>query len=206
MKKIYVIIFIHFFLLQITHAQQVINYNKLNVPSVDAAGKIADAKGNHLGNIAENGIITNTAGEKVATIDAFNNTIDEKTGERTGKTDNDGNFGITVNKRFISWKTSAPETGVQVCLVKDLKGNIVAVVHKKFKQYGSSAVYFLLSKLTPPIEEAKKTVEKTELDATNTKPLPANTKLTQKSSKKAPTKKKTTTITKTKSTTTKKKK
>jgi hypothetical protein len=34
--------------------------------------------------------------------------------------------------------------GIDLCLIKDLKGNMVGAVHKGFKQYGTGALFYLM--------------------------------------------------------------
>lgn len=132
--------------INILFAEPPTNYKTLKVPTVDAGGKVSDAGGKYLGIITTNGNILDADGKTVAHIDAYNNTIVQTTDEIVGKTDGEGNFFIVKNKRLTSWKTSYPEPGVQICVVRNLKGKIVATVHKTYKQYGTSALHFLLPK------------------------------------------------------------
>ena len=200
MKTLSTALFLIFMtLVNFSYAQGVVNYQKLKVPSVDAGGKITDAAGVFLGTIGADGKITDATGTLAAHIDAFNNTVDEKSGENVGKTDGEGNFFLVVNKKLVSWKTSYPETGVQICLVKDLKGNILAAVHKNFKQYGSSAVYYLLPK-PKKSQTTKVTTTTTTTETTKTK---TTTKKTTKSKKSTKTKPKTKSTKKSKTKTTK---
>ncbi|MDX2188620.1 MAG: hypothetical protein SFY32_02040 [Bacteroidota bacterium] len=180
------------------------NYKKLKVPTVEVSGEVNDANGTLLGSIDKEGIIKDASGNKIAYIDAFGSTIDAKTEEKICKTDQEGNMLAVVNKKVVSWKTYHPEPGMELCLIKDFKGNLVAATHKRYKQFGSSVIYYFLGilKTAAPTTNAgavnagisnekaaqesvekteTKTVSKTTNDGTTTK---STTKTTTKSSKK----------------------
>jgi len=111
---------------------------------IDATGKITDADGKHVGNVTKEGIITNTAGEKVAYTDSTGSLIDGKTGKNLGKVGKDGNF--VSYSATETWIVSAPENGM--CLIKDKDGKVKAVVHETYKNIGACAVYCLAHGMT----------------------------------------------------------
>ena len=122
------------------------NYKTLKVPNVDASGKITDRNGDLIGYVTKDADIKDETNTKVGHFDAFGSIIDEKSGEPFGKTDQDGNFTMVKNKKVISWKSFPPENGMYLCLIKNKTGKIVGLVHKSYKQYGTGAINFLLSK------------------------------------------------------------
>lgn len=128
------------FSIQIANAQ-VLDYKGHRI---DAAGKITDADGKHVGNVTREGVITNSTGDKVAYADGKGSLINAKTGENLGKIGKDGNF--VHYSGTETWIISAPENGV--CLVKDKNGNVKAVVHETYKNIGACAAYCIAHHMT----------------------------------------------------------
>lgn len=127
---------------------QLVNYKKLNLPHIDAAGIVYNAKDVKIGSIDESGFIKNAKGDKIASIDAFGTVTIDSTGKKIVKCDKDGNlYAIQISKTsFKGWVAKSPEPGVEICLLKDKKGKLVAGVHKHFRQFGSAAIYLLIKK------------------------------------------------------------
>lgn len=127
---------------------QVVNYKKLNLPTVDASGSIFNAKGGKIGSVDEEGKIKNVSGEKIASIDAFGTLTIDATGKKIVKCNKDGNlYDVQISKTsFKGWIAKSPEQGVDICLLKDKKGKLVAGVHKHYRQFGGAAIYLLTLK------------------------------------------------------------
>lgn len=118
------------------HAQ---NYKALKI---DASGKITDQNGKMIGTVTKDGTISDAVGMKIAHVDANGTLVDEKTGEKLGKAEKNGNFVSEYSKTpDQGWTTSAPLNGT--CLVKDRDGNIKAEVHENYKAFGACAIHCL---------------------------------------------------------------
>lgn len=164
---------------------QTLNYAKLKVPTVDGGGKVFDAKGNRIGMVNHDGEVYNAEGKMVAKFDAFRNLIELETENNIGKEDANGNFLAVQGKKVISWKLFPPENqGLVLCLIKDKSGEIVATVNKSFKEYGTTAVYYLNEKygVKPEVPVAAPAAPKPQATAT-----PAEAKPSSKSADKKPT-------------------
>lgn len=164
-----------FFITIVAYSQ---NYQKLKVPSLDASGAIKDRNGSVIGYFNKEDVILKDKNQKrVAHFDAFSNLIMDSTETNICKTDLEGNMTAILNKKFYSWKTFFPEPGVEICLVreKNLEGNIVGSVNKRFKQYGSSVIFCMLylerqlnnSDQLARKETIKEEVKQTEILKTN---------------------------------------
>lgn len=127
---------------------QVVNYKKLGVPHVDAAGIVFNAKEEKIGSVDDNGVIKNAKGDKIATTDAFGTVTVDSTGKKIVKCNKDGNlYAVQISKTsFKGWDAKSPEPGVEICLLKDKKGKLVAGVHKHYREFGGAAVYLLTKK------------------------------------------------------------
>jgi len=111
-------------------------------PKIDASGKVTDEHGKHIGNIDKDGNITDAHGTKVAYVDAEGFVVDASTGKKMGKGEKNGNFTPYYKETpDKGWTTDAPLNGT--CLVKDEKGNVKAVVHENYKQFGACATHCL---------------------------------------------------------------
>jgi len=111
-------------------------------PKIDASGKVTDVHGKHIGNIDTSGTITDAHGTKIAYVDAEGFVIDASTGKKIGKGEKNGNFTPYYKETpDKGWATDAPLNGM--CLVKDEKGNVKAVVHENYKQFGACAAHCL---------------------------------------------------------------
>jgi hypothetical protein len=144
MKKL--IIFIFLTVVSLTAAQNCYAQNyKQPVPSIDAKGKITDAKGKHIGWVTIDGIIKDAAGTKIAHIDNKGNAVDAVTGKNLGKAAKNGNYLYHVkNGSSDSLTVSTPMNGV--CEVKHKNGKTVLLVHENYKQYGACAMHCLQMK------------------------------------------------------------
>ena len=86
-------------------------------PKIDASGKITDKDGKHIGTVTKDGVISDAMGMKLAHIDADGMLVDEKTGEKLGKAEKNGNFVSHFAKTpDEGWSISTPLNGT--CLVK----------------------------------------------------------------------------------------
>ena len=137
---------ISFVLLTMTLAINISQAQNYKASKIDASGRVTDKYGNYIGGITKEGIITDASGTKVAHMDSEGSLIDEKTGEKMGKADKNGNFishfGKTPDQ---GWSVSAPMNGT--CLVKDKDGKVIAEVHENYKQFGACAVHCLTNKM-----------------------------------------------------------
>ena len=117
------------------------NY-KQPIPSVDAKGKITDAKGKHIGWTTSAGIIKNASRTKIAHIDNQGNAVDAITGKSLGKAAKNGTYLYHVKSGIIdSLTVSIPMNGI--CEVKDKNDKTVMLVHENYKQYGACAMHCL---------------------------------------------------------------
>ena len=115
-------------------------------PKIDASGKITDKDGKHMGSVTKDGVIIDAMGMKVAHIDANGTLVDDKTGEKLGKAEKNGNFVPHFAKTpDEGWSISAPLNGT--CLVKDKDGNIKAEVHENYKASGACAIHCLTHRM-----------------------------------------------------------
>ena len=111
-------------------------------PKIDASGKITDKNGVYIGSVTKEGVITDAKGVTLGHVDGSGNLINEKTGEKLGKAEKNGNFlphfGKTSDK---GWTVSTPENGT--CYIKDKDGNLKAEVHESYKAFGACAIHCL---------------------------------------------------------------
>jgi len=111
-------------------------------PAIDASGKITDKDGKHIGNVSKEGVISDASGMKIGHIDATGTLIDETTGKKLGKAGKNGIFLPEFAKTpDQGWTVSTPMNGT--CLVKDKDGNVKALVHENYKQFGACAIHCL---------------------------------------------------------------
>jgi hypothetical protein len=114
-------------------------------PKIDASGKVTSAQGVHLGWVTQEGVIKDTSGNKIATIDSEGNLVDATTGKKMGKAEKNGNFvSLEAKTPDKGWTTSAASNGT--CLVKDAEGNVKAEIHENYKAQGACAVHCLTKK------------------------------------------------------------
>lgn len=126
-------------MLLITFSLTAQNYK---APKIDASGKVMNEKGHHIGNVSKDGVITNAEGEKIAHVDSDGFLIDAASGKKLGKGEKNGNFTPYFKETpDKGWTTDAPLNGT--CLVKDEKGNVKAVVHENYKEFGACAAHCL---------------------------------------------------------------
>ncbi|KAA6439652.1 DUF3659 domain-containing protein [Dyadobacter flavalbus] len=119
------------------------NY-KQPIPSIDAQGKVTDAKGKHIGWVTSDGIIKDAAGVKIAHIDDKGNAVDA-TGKNLGKASKNGTYLYHVKSGASdSLTVSVPMNGI--CEVKDKNGKTVLLLHENYKQYGACAMHCLQMK------------------------------------------------------------
>lgn len=117
------------------------NY-KQPLPSIDAKGKITDAKGKHIGWITSDGIIKDATRAKVAHIDNQGNAVDAATGKNLGKAAKNGTYLYHVKSGVSdSLTVSIPMNGI--CEVKDKNDKTLMLVHENYKQYGACAMHCL---------------------------------------------------------------
>jgi len=117
------------------------NY-KQPIPSIDAKGKITDAKGKYIGWVTSDGIIKDAAGIKIAHIDNAGNAIDAVTGKNLGKASKNGTYLYHVKSGANdSLMVSIPMNGI--CEVKDKNSKTVLLVHENYKLYGACAMHCL---------------------------------------------------------------
>ena len=115
-------------------------------PKIDASGKIMDKDGKYIGNVTKDGVVSDATGMKIAHIDAEGMLVDDKSGEKLGKAEKNGNFLPHYAKTpDEGWSTSAPMNGT--CMVKDKNGNIMAEVHENYKQAGACAIHCLTHRM-----------------------------------------------------------
>lgn len=111
-------------------------------PKIDASGKITDKDGNFIGSVTKDGMITDSKGVTLGHVDGSGNLINEKTGEKLGKAEKNGNFLPHFAKtNDKGWVVSTPENGT--CYIKDKDGNIKAEVHESYKAFGACAIHCL---------------------------------------------------------------
>jgi hypothetical protein len=117
------------------------NY-KQPLPSIDAKGKITNAKGKHIGWITSDGIIKDATGAQVAHIDNQGNAVDAATGKNLGKAAKNGTYLYHVKSGVNDSLTiSIPMNGI--CEVKDKNDKTLMLVHENYKQYGACAMHCL---------------------------------------------------------------
>ncbi len=111
-------------------------------PKIDASGKVTDEEGAFIGTVTKEGVITDAKGEKIGHIDAAGMLVDNK-GKIIGKPEKNGNFVPYFHETpdKATWSTTTPENGT--CLVKNTKGEVIAVVHENYKMYGACAIHCL---------------------------------------------------------------
>ena len=129
------------FAFQLAHAQQALDYKG---HKIDAAGKVTDQDGKHIGNVTKGGLISDAAGAKVAYVDGKGSLIDASSGKNLGKVGKDGNF--VPYASINTWTVSPANNGI--CLVKDMEGNVKAEVHETYKHIGACTVHCLSNDMT----------------------------------------------------------
>ena len=136
LRKISLVTLALAFTIQIVQAQ---NYK---APKIDASGKITDEDGKRIGSVSKEGVVYDATGKTVAHIDSNGMLVDDKTGEKLGKAEKNGNFlPHFATTSDGGWLTSAPMNGT--CLVKDKDGNVKAEVHENYKAFGACAIHCL---------------------------------------------------------------
>lgn len=141
MKKLQLLTAVLFFMV-ITAVMTLGQNYKQPVPSIDAAGKITNRDGKHMGWVSKDGLFKNTEGTKIAHVDQNGDLIDEKTGKSLGKVQKNGSFIYhfpTGSNETLT--VSSPMNGT--CQVKNKSGNTVLVLHENYKQYGACALHCL---------------------------------------------------------------
>ena len=109
---------------------------------INKDGKVFSPEGEHMGWITKDGIIKDTAGVKIAHIDAEGSLVDAKTGKKQGKMEKNGNYVLYPTKTpDEKWSVSPPMNGV--CEVKNSKGETIVEVHENYKQQGACAYHCL---------------------------------------------------------------
>jgi hypothetical protein len=68
------------------------------IPSIDAKGKITNAKGKHIGWVTSDGIIKDAAGKKIAHIDNEGNAVDAVAGKNLGKSQKKRHLSLSCKK------------------------------------------------------------------------------------------------------------
>lgn len=121
------------------------NAQNYKAPAIDAAGKITDEKGKHIGWVTKEGVIKDSAGTKIAHVDSEGSLVDAKSGKKLGKAQKNGNYLSHTSKTSDGTMTvSEPSNGT--CEVKDKDGKVVLLVHESYKQYGACAYHCLQMK------------------------------------------------------------
>ncbi len=128
------------FAFAISHTQAQTDYKGHRI---DAAGKIIDKDGKHVGTVTKEGAINDASGKKVAHVDGSGSVIDV-TGKNLGKVGKNGTF-TPYSSTSNEWTISNPENGV--CLVKDKDGKVIAEVHETYKHIGACAVHCLINNM-----------------------------------------------------------
>lgn len=113
--------------------------------SINTDGKVTDSKGKHIGWITSDGVIKDSAGAKIAHIDDNGNVADGASGKVLGKAAKNGTYLYHVKGGAAdSLPISAPMNGT--CEVKNKNGEVILLVHEKYKQYGACAQHCLQMK------------------------------------------------------------
>lgn len=142
LKKMKTQVKISILVILLTIAGPFVQAQNYKAPKIDAAGKITDMDGNFIGRVTKDGVITNAKGVMLGHVDGSGNLINEKTGEKLGKAEKNGNFLRHFAKTSDKgWTVSTPENGT--CYIKDKDGNIKAEVHENYKAFGACAIHCL---------------------------------------------------------------
>lgn len=144
MKKLLFLTFLAIVTLTFAQNSYAQNY-KQPLPSIDANGKVINAKGKHIGWVTSDGIIKDAAGKKIAHIDNDGNAIDAETGKKLGKASKNGTYLYHVQTGTQDSLTVGPPMN-GICEVKDKKGKTIVLVHENYKQYGACAMHCLQMK------------------------------------------------------------
>lgn len=145
------------------------NYKTLKVPTVEAGGKVKDADGVQVATIDKSlAVVNDMSGKQLGHFDVSSNLILDATDEKVAKSDQDGNLYVKKDGKMVIFKYSPPEPGMQSGLLRNKQGDIVAMLHKTYKQYGGPALYYFFEKdfiksapvAAPTKESAKSTTTK----------------------------------------------
>lgn len=107
---------------------------------IDAAGKVTDGAGKHIGTVTKEGVINDASGMKVAYVDGSGFLVDAMTGKNLGKVGKNGDY--VPYSSNMGWSTASPANGT--CLIKDEDGKVRAVVHETYKNVGACAIHCLV--------------------------------------------------------------
>jgi hypothetical protein len=122
-----------------------LNAQNYKAPKIDASGTITNEKGNVIGSVTTGGVLSDSAGVKIAHVDSNGNFVDLKTGKVMGKAAKNGIILPYFEKTpDTGWSISSPLNGT--CTVKDEKGKVVAEVHESYKKFGACAIHCLQHK------------------------------------------------------------
>ncbi len=98
-----------------------------------------------MGWIMSDGVIKDSASAKIAHIDDKGNVVDGASGKVLGKAAKNGTYLYHVKDGAAdSLPISAPMNGT--CELKNKHGEVIHLVHKKYKQYGTCALHCLQMK------------------------------------------------------------
>jgi hypothetical protein len=122
---------------------------------IDAAGKVTDKEGKHIGNVTKEGVISDASGKKIAHVDGSGSLIDASSGKILGKVGKNGNFvPYSANE---GWSVGSPQNGT--CLIKDKNGSVKGEVHETYKNIGACTIHCLTHQMkhSEVMDEKKKT-------------------------------------------------
>src|SRR5690349_2174541 len=106
------------FVLVLTAMLPMVHAQNYKAPAIDAAGKITDQAGKHIGWVTSDGVIKDSSGVQIAHVDKNGNMVDHQTKKIMGKVEKNGTFVYHFEKgNPTTWTTSAPMSGT--CEVKD---------------------------------------------------------------------------------------
>ncbi|MDX2196572.1 MAG: hypothetical protein NW207_09160 [Cytophagales bacterium] len=113
---------------------------------IDEHGDIYDVNKKYIGALLKDGTVLDDKNFMVAHIDNHGYAIVKKNNFRICNTNVEGDLTATFQNKVFNWKTYYPTKGSELCEVKekDTNGEIIVLVHKKYKQYGSSAYYSIM--------------------------------------------------------------
>lgn len=127
-------------------------------PKIDASGKVTDESGTFMGSVTHEGVIKDAKGEKIGYINSNGMLVDGK-GVVIGKPEKNGNFTPYFDGKpdTAMWTITPPANGT--CLVKNSKGEVVAVVHENYKMYGACAIHCIQNHMKhgEVLDKSKKT-------------------------------------------------
>ena len=142
-------------------------------PTIDAAGKMHDSEGKHVGSVNKKGEIMDHMGTKIASVDGKGVLIDTKTGKKLGKAEKNGNYVYYASptKDGEDLTVSAPSNGI--CTVKNKDGKVVMLVHENYKMYGACAAHCLENNM-----DHSKTLDKSKDSKTGAYVCPMHSDMT----------------------------